>query len=500
MKKTVDEINERIKDGSVSVVTADRMSEIVAELGPSRASEEVDVVTTGTFGAMCSSGAFLNFGHSDPPMKLVDVRLNAVEAYGGVAAVDLFIGATEASQSKGEAYGGGHVIEDLVSGKPIDVYARSPGTDCYPQKELETTIHIDDLNQAIMLNPRNAYQRYAVATNSTERMIDTYMGPLFPNLQNATYSGAGELSPIPNDPNFDTMGIGTRIFLCGGEGYIIGEGTQHNPENRFSTLMVKGDMKGMDPGFLKGACFKKYGPTLYVGLGVPIPILNEKIAENTGVRDEDLMTDVFDYGIPRRDRPLLASVSYKDLKSGEVEIEGKVIKTYPLSSHYLAKKVADTLSEQIKRGEFFITEPVKPLPLDTVQKPMRETKKHPYVMDVMVKDVVTVKEDYNVQQVAMTMVEGQITHLPVVSGENKLVGMLTAWDIARMVAQGREATASEIMTKKVLTTVLDESIDLAARKIERYNISALPIVDSENRVIGIITGDMISRLVGRGER
>ncbi|VUT28100.1 MAG: Inosine-5'-monophosphate dehydrogenase [Candidatus Syntrophoarchaeum sp. GoM_oil] len=100
----------------------------------------------------------------------------------------------------------------------------------------------------------------------------------------------------------------------------------------------------------------------------------------------------------------------------------------------------------------------------------------------------------------MTMVEGQITHLPVVSTDNKLVGMLTAWDIARMVAQGREAMASEIMTKKVLTTVLDESIDLAARKIERYNISALPIVDSENRVIGIITGDMISRLVGSGER
>ncbi|HDM36554.1 MAG TPA: CBS domain-containing protein [Candidatus Syntrophoarchaeum butanivorans] len=497
MRKTIDEINERIRDGSVSVVTADRMSEIVEEIGAEKAAKEVDVVTTGTFGAMCSSGAFLNFGHSDPPIKMVDVWLNDVRAYGGIAAVDVFIGATERSRSRGEAYGGGHVIEDLVAGREIEVYARSPGTDCYPQREIETRVRIDDLNQAIMLNPRNAYQRYAVATNSTERMMETYMGSLFPHFQNATYSGSGELSPICNDPNFETIGIGTRIFLCGGEGYIIGEGTQHNPKSRFSTLMVKGDMKQMDPAFLRGATFRRYGTTLYVGLGVPIPILNEKIAANTGVKDEDIITEVLDYGVPRRDRPVLGTVSYRELKSGEIEIQGRVIKTYPLSSHYMAKKVAETLATWIKKGEFFLTEPVKPLPLDTIQKPMRETKRHPLVMDVMVHEVVTVREDYNIQQVAKVMVDGQITHAPVVSRENKLVGILTAWDIAKVVAQGREARAGEIMTRKVLTTQLDEPVEVAARKIEKYNISALPVVDSENHVIGIITGDMISRLIGR---
>ncbi|RLG34038.1 hypothetical protein DRN98_03080 [Methanosarcinales archaeon] len=497
MKKTIDEINERIRSGSVAVVTADQMCEIVEELGPEKAAKEVDVVTTGTFGAMCSSGAFLNFGHADPPMKLADIRLNNVKAYGGIAAVDVFIGATESSSTEGMAYGGGHVIEDLVRGKSIDVYARSQGSDCYPMQELETTIRIDDLNQAIMLNPRNAYQRYAVATNSTERVIDTYMGTLFPNFQNATYSGAGELSPIANDPNFETIGIGTRIFLCGGEGYIIGEGTQHNPAERFGTLMVKGDMKGMDPEFLRGASFKRYGTTLYVGLGVPIPILNEKIAENTGVRDEDLMTDVIDYGIPRRKRPLLGTVSYKDLKSGEIEIEGgRVIKTYPLSSYYLAMKVADTLADWIKKGEFFITEPVKSLPRDTIQKPMRQTKQHPFVMDVMQDNVITVREDYNIQQIAETMVKEEVTQVPVVSKENTLVGMLTAWDIARVVAENREANAGEIMTRNVLTAYPDEPVAHAARMIEKYNISALPVVDSKNHVIGIITGDRISRLIG----
>ncbi|RJS70483.1 MAG: CBS domain-containing protein, partial [Candidatus Syntrophoarchaeum sp. WYZ-LMO15] len=270
-----------------------------------------------------------------------------------------------------------------------------------------------------------------------------------------------------------------------------------NPKSRFSTLMVKGDMKQMDPAFLRGATFRRYGTTLYVGLGVPIPILDEKIAANTGVKDEDIITEVLDYGVPRRDRPVLGTVSYRELKSGEIEIQGRVIKTYPLSSHYMAKKVAETLATWIKKGEFFLTEPVKPLPLDTIQKPMRETKRHPLVMDVMVHEVVTVREDYNIQQVAKVMVDGQITHAPVVSRENKLVGILTAWDIAKVVAQGREARAGEIMTRKVLTTQLDEPVEVAARKIEKYNISALPVVDSENHVIGIITGDMISRLIGR---
>ena len=99
-EKTIAEINERIRDGSVSVVTADKMTELVKELGPEEAAREVDVVTTGTFGAMCSSGVFMNFGHADPPIKMQKVWLNDVEAYTGVAAVDAYIGATQLSESR----------------------------------------------------------------------------------------------------------------------------------------------------------------------------------------------------------------------------------------------------------------------------------------------------------------------------------------------------------------------------------------------------------------
>ena len=218
VNKSITEINNRIKDGSVNVVTAEEMVGIVAELGAEGAAREVDVVTTGTFGAMCSSGVFLNFGHAEPPIKMQKVWLNDVEAYTGVAAVDAYIGATQVSETLGMEYGGAHVIEDLIRGNSVDLHAISPGTDCYPRKILDTTLDINDMNQAIMLNPRNAYQKYNAATNSTSQKLYTYMGSLMPNYGNVTYSGAGVLSPLSNDPEYRTIGTGTRIFLGGAQG------------------------------------------------------------------------------------------------------------------------------------------------------------------------------------------------------------------------------------------------------------------------------------------
>ncbi|MFW6128382.1 MAG: homocysteine biosynthesis protein, partial [Halobacteriota archaeon] len=128
--KSIEEINEKIKEGNVSVVTADKMKDFVEEVGAEQAAREVDVVTTGTFGAMCSSGAFLNFGHSDPPIKMQKVWLNDVEAYTGIAAIDAYIGATQVSETRGMEYGGAHVIEDFVKGKEVNLRAMSYGTDC----------------------------------------------------------------------------------------------------------------------------------------------------------------------------------------------------------------------------------------------------------------------------------------------------------------------------------------------------------------------------------
>jgi uncharacterized protein (DUF39 family) len=496
--KTIQDINAKIADGSVHVVTAEEMPDIVAELGPVGAAKEIDIVTTGTFGAMCSSGAFLNFGHSDPPIKLQKVWLNDVEAYAGLAAIDAYIGATQLSESRGMEYGGAHVIEDLVAGKSIDIHATAYGTDCYPRKVLDTTVTIDDLNQAIMFNPRNSYQRYNVAANCSDRILHTYMGTLLPDCGNVTYSGAGVLSPIYNDPTYQTIGMGSRIFLCGAQGYVTGQGTQHDPDNNFATMMVQGDLKYMDKKYVRGASFHGYGTSLYVGIGIPIPILNADIAKATAVTDADITVDVLDYGVARRSRPVLRQVTYEELKSGMIDINGMEITTSPMSSFHDARAIAGELKDWIQKGTFYPTLPVERLPGTGVEfKPMKQIGERPTVADVIAKRVTTIQQGLTVEDAAKMIMEGNFNHLPVVSDEGRLVGIITAWDIAKAVAKNKRDKLDDIMTRAVVTADVTEPIDIVARRLEQHNISALPVVDKHSRVMGIITSDDISKLVAR---
>jgi len=497
VEKSIHEINRRIKDGSVNVVTAEEMVGIVAELGADGAAKEVDVVTTGTFGAMCSSGVWVNLGHSEPPIKMQNVWFNDVEAYTGLAAVDAYIGATQLSETRGMEYGGAHVIEDLLRGKSVDVHATAYGTDCYPRKQLDTTITLDDINQAVMMNPRNGYQKYNVATNSSNRTLHTYMGALLPNFGNATYSAAGVLSPMSNDPNYETIGTGTRIFLGGAQGYITGEGTQHDPTNDFGTIMVQGDLKKMNPDYVRAATLHGYGTSLYLGIGIPIPIINENVAQATAVSDADISTAILDYSVTSRARPELGQVTYEELKSGTIDINGKEVPTSSMSSFKVARKIAGELKDWIKRGEFFVNMPIDRLPLDSLVKPMLQTQETPLVGDIMSDNVVTIKQDASVHEAAKNILESAFNHLPVVSNTNSIVGIVTAWDISKAVAEDRYDLVEDIMTKKTITAVPGESIDVAAYRLDLNNISAMPVVDKNNQVVGIITSDDISKLLAR---
>lgn len=383
-QKTIGEINEKIKKGKAVVVTAEEIIGIVEQEGLTKAAEKVDVVTTGTFGPMCSSGAYFNIGHTKPKIKLGGGRvyLNDVPAYAGFAAVDLYIGATALPDDDpknkvypGEfRYGGGHVIEDLVSGKDVTLIGAAYGTDCYPRKKIETLINIKDLNEAVLFNPRNVYQNYNVAVNLSDKIIYTYMGVLKPRLGNANYCSAGQLSPLLKDPYYKTIGIGTKIFLGGGTGFVAWHGTQHNPTVKrkpngipqapAGTLAVIGDLKQMKPVWLRGTTFQGYGTTLTVGIGIPIPILNEEIVKYAAIKDEEIWAQVVDYGeaYPQGIPGSLGEVNYAQLKSGKITLKGKEIPTAGFSSYSKALEIANTLKDWIKKGDFLLTEPVAHLP------------------------------------------------------------------------------------------------------------------------------------------
>ena len=493
--RSIQEINKKIKSGDVQVVTAEEMKKLVESSGVEVAYKEVDVVTTGTFGAMCSSGAIINTGHSDPPIKMQRAWINDVEVSHPGAAVDLYIGASQMSETKPFEYGGGHVIEDLIAGKEVELRATSYGTDCYPRTKLDTTLTKDDLNQFYLLNFRNCYQHYVCATNSRDEIIYTYMGKLLPRFRNATYSGAGALNPLMNDPDYETIGIGTRIFLGGAQGYIIGEGTQHDPSNGFGTLMVRGDAKKMSTEFIRGGAFTKYGTSMYVGIGVPIPLLNLGLAMKTALRDEEILTDIVDYGVPRRARPKLDKVSYATLKSGTVTINDRTVKVSSLSSLKTAKKIAATFKSWIENGTFFLSAPAETLPTNTVCNAMKQTGELTFVGSVA-HEAVTCGVDEDINAVAKRIISRSVNHVVVTDKNGEVKGIVTSWDVTRAVAEGKTRLA-DIITKKVFTTRLDVTLEEASRKMAQHHISALPVVDQSKKVVGLITSEDIAKLRGR---
>ncbi len=388
--KTYEEINDRITSGKAVVMTADEIMDYVDKKGTAEAAEEVDVVTTATFGPMCSSGCFLNFGHSKPKIRMSEAWIEDVLVYTGIAAVDVYLGATQLRHGDpanmyppGEfRYGGGHVIEDLVAGRQLQLFALSYGTDCYPLREIRTYFTIDDLNQAIMTNPRNCYQNYNVAINDSDKTIYTYMGTLDPHRKNANYCSAGQLSPLLNDPCYDVIGVGTKVWLAGAQGHVYSEGTQHAgdcerteagvPTGGAGTLALTADMKQMRCEYVRGVSLRGYGISLALGVGVPIPVLNETVLKRACVRDRDIFAPVVDYGgdYPQNTGKIVCQVNYEQLRSGQIEVEGKEVAVGSLSSYYKALEIVHILADEVRRGDFTLAEPIAPLVKNSKMKPL----------------------------------------------------------------------------------------------------------------------------------
>jgi len=385
MLRSIDEINRKIREGRVVVCTAEEIIHLAREKGAAKAAREVDVVTTGTFSPMCSSGAFLNLRQPKEKIKLGGgtVSLDGVPAYSGFAAADICIGATALPEGSAKnsphpgsfPRGGAHVIEALVAGRKVKLRGTAHGTDCYPGTRREEEIGLCDMNEAFLFNPRNCYQNYNVGVNLSDKTIYTYMGVLRPHLGNANYCSAGQLSPLLNDPYYRTIGIGTRIFLGGGVGYVAWNGTQHSPgqprtergipRRASGTLALVGDMKQMTPHWVRAVSFTGYGTSLALGIGVPIPILDEAVMQHVCVTDADIPAPVVDYS---RHYPFsegsgpLAEVTYAQLKSGAIELQGKTVPTGSLSSYAKAREIAEILKKWIGQGTFQLTEKAASLP------------------------------------------------------------------------------------------------------------------------------------------
>jgi uncharacterized protein (DUF39 family) len=217
--------------------------------------------------------------------------------------------------------------------------------------------------------------------NLSDKPIYTYMGMLKPNMGNANYCSAGQLSPLMNDPLYRSIGIGTRVFLCGAQAYVAWHGTQHNPdlprlENKTpragaGTLALIGNLKEMDPKWLRAVTYTGYGVSLSVAVGVPIPIIDEEMMKFVAVSDAELKAPVVDYSgfYPTGEgEAKLGEVTYAELKSGAIQINGKQVPTGGFSSYLKAREVAEHLKDMIKNGDFLLTASVGSLPGPAMEK------------------------------------------------------------------------------------------------------------------------------------
>jgi CBS domain-containing protein len=323
------------------------------------------------------------------------------------------------------------------------------------------------------------------------------MGTLLPGSGNITYSGSGLLNPISNDPKFRLIGSGVPIFLCGAPGIVVGEGTQHSPAGGFGTLMVTADLKQMSQEYLRAATMTGYGVTMYVGLGIPLPVLDLDTVRATAIRDEDITVDIMDYGVPSRNRPSLRKVTYAELRSGTVELNGEEVRTSSLSSFRRARQVAGELKHWVESGKMTLALPTRPINATRQAKPMHQSKTSPRVLDIMDQRVVSIGEDEEITTAAKKLLKGETNHLPVINSKKMLVGIVTTFDISKAVANpGKAHLVKDIMKTKVITTVPDEAVDIAIQKLEKHNISALPVIDKESHVIGILTAMNLGKLVG----
>jgi len=233
-------------------------------------------------------------------------------------------------------------------------------------------------------------------------------------------------------------------------------------------------------------------------VGVPIPILDREMVRSTAIRDEDIIVDVLDYGVPRRDRPALRKISYAELKTGKVELNGEEVRTSSLSSYRKALDVAETLQDWIKKGKFKLALPTRKIDPAKSSRPMRETARVPRVKDIMNTSGPSISEDESIRTAARTLLKGDTNHLPVLNNEGTLVGIVTTYDISKaVVKEEKNQKVKDVMTTKVITTVPDEHVDVAAQKLERYNISALPVVDERNRMVGLLTAIDLGKLFGK---
>lgn len=376
MERSISDINKKINSGKVFVLTAQEAKKYIKENGLSEFLNTVDIVTCSSFEMQVNALLYLSFGQTDPLIYFDEVYLNNIPT-SVCGPTDIAI-ALSASSSLNPKYSGANLIEDLINKKDIHLKATGKNYEVYKNLEFETWFNLNDVNIARLFLNQVINQNNIVACNAGSKDINSPFGTLIGNLENSTYNSSSYINPLINDPFCQAIGIGTNIWISGGKGIVTGYGTNHNPKQKRNkkdipvgpsiTLSAVCDLFNIIPKFMRAGHINSFGSVLYVGAGIPIPILNESIAKGIEIEDSDIETVIVDYSIPRRGKPILGTCNYRTLRTSTIDISGKSTLCAPLSSMSYAMEISEILKDEILNKSILLTENFSPLNLTLESK------------------------------------------------------------------------------------------------------------------------------------
>lgn len=119
--------------------------------------------------------------------------------------------------------------------------------------------------------------------------------------------------------------------------------------------------------------------------------------------------------------------------------------------------------------------------------------------DVMSVDIICAKVNVTVMEVATRIVLGVVNGMPIINNDGKVIGIITTIDLLRAIKSGKDlkiTTANEIMTVNPLVINQDTEVDKIIDIMDKNNISMLPVIENDGRIIGICSrSDIIKEIL-----
>lgn len=310
-RKTIADINARLKQGRAVVLTAHEFKANIRK-GNVYTLDDVDIVTTATHGIMSGTAAALSVPVTERGVfgRAKEAWLNGVPGYPGptpnerLGYVDLMVYGTSSSRDRAGSYGGGHLFRDLVERREVDIEVVTDSG-----KRLTRTFTLDELAFARMYNTRNSFRSYMAFGNfKGDKPANTIFSyrPMTKDT-GITVIGSGEVNPLQNDPGLRTIGVGTLALVNNAPGVVVGSGTLSYPER--ANLSVVADMFEMDPRYMGGVATSE-GAEVLNAISAAIPVVDENVLEGLShALDENLKLPVADV----HDRVPLTEITYADV-------------------------------------------------------------------------------------------------------------------------------------------------------------------------------------------